>query len=256
LFFMTTAQHRGWTSRGYLPHYDAAGEIQHIVFRLHDSLPSHILAGAAKAPVRERFHLLEDALDKGGGARWLQRPAVAEVVQAALLGLDGARYDLEAWCVMPTHVHVLVRQAPGWPLADIVQACKSVSSRRANAILGRTGRFWAPDYFDRAVRDERNLETAFAYIEHNPVAAGLCAAPEAWPWSSAALRASGEFTGSEPLGGGEGVCGRGRPRSKSCGTGSPRPFTTPDPGGCTPGPRAPSPARGGAAVRWRGFGEP
>jgi len=33
------AAHKGWRSRGYLPHCDAATLVQHIVFGLADSLP-------------------------------------------------------------------------------------------------------------------------------------------------------------------------------------------------------------------------
>ncbi len=47
------------------------------------------------------------------------------------------------------------------------------------------------EYFDRAIRDERHFRTAVAYIEHNPVQAGLCEAPEDWPWSSLGARLSG-----------------------------------------------------------------
>ena len=35
---------------------------------------------------------------------------------------------------------------------------------------------------------EKLQEVDLAYIERNPVAAGLCASPEDWPWSSARWR--------------------------------------------------------------------
>ena len=31
--------HKGWHSRGYLPHFDSADTIQFVTFRLFDSLP-------------------------------------------------------------------------------------------------------------------------------------------------------------------------------------------------------------------------
>ncbi len=49
-------EHRGWRSRGYLPHLDAANLVQHIVFRLADSLPSGIRAEIAKIPADDRVH--------------------------------------------------------------------------------------------------------------------------------------------------------------------------------------------------------
>ena len=95
------------------------------------------------------------------------------------------RYRLLAWCIMPTHVHVLVAQIDGWPLAGIVHAWKSFTAHQVNGILGSRGTFWARDYFDRMILDEEHLFATGCYIEANPVACGLCAAPELWPWSSA-----------------------------------------------------------------------
>jgi REP element-mobilizing transposase RayT len=181
-------EHAGWRTRGYLPHCDFPGQVQHIVFRLADSLPAHALADLETAPGDVRFEAAEAMLDRGVGSRALREPRVAMIVRDALLYGQGAQYDLLAWCVMPTHVHVLAQPAQGSPLSGIVQAWKSVSARRANQALGRTGPFWAREYFDRAMRNERQTQAAWNYVVANPAAAGLCAAPEDWPWSSAAKR--------------------------------------------------------------------
>lgn len=71
-------------------------------------------------------------------------------------------------------------------MAGVVQSWKTFTAKAANRILGRGGRFWAPDYFDRAMRCTNQVERAAAYVEFNPVAAGLCREPADWPWSSAA----------------------------------------------------------------------
>ena len=47
------------------------------------------------------------------------------------------------------------------------------------------GSVWAADYFDRYMRDDTHYQTTKLYIEMNPVTAGLCLTPEAWPFSSA-----------------------------------------------------------------------
>lgn len=177
--------HAGWRSRGYLPHFDSPGTVQHIVFRLADALPPALLAAAD-----DRTRVAEAALDRGHGERLLADEGLAALVQAALLHFDEARYRLLAWCVMPTHVHVLVEQVDGHPLSAIVHSWKSFTAREANLRLGRHGRFWAPEYFDRFVRDEDHLERTRAYIETNPVAAGLCRDPAEWRFSSAGARAS------------------------------------------------------------------
>ena len=61
---------------------------------------------------------------------------------------------------------------------------KSYSARRINAILGREGAFWQRDYFDRFVRDETHFKRVRAYIENNPVTAGLAKIAESWRFSS------------------------------------------------------------------------
>jgi ectoine hydroxylase-related dioxygenase (phytanoyl-CoA dioxygenase family) len=45
--------------------------------------------------------------------------------------------------------------------------------------------FWRRDYFDRFVRNEKHFETVRAYIESNPVTAGLTSDPTSWRFSSA-----------------------------------------------------------------------
>ena len=132
-----------------------------------------------------RFDAYEAILDEGEGPRHLADPRAAAIVAEALYWADGARYELLAWCVMPTHVHVLIEQIEGWPLHRVVGGWKSFSARRIGAVLDLPGNFWAKDYFDRAMRDERQTANAQAYIEYNPVKAGLCADPSDWKWSSA-----------------------------------------------------------------------
>ena len=194
--------HTGWRSRGYLPHYDAACEIQHVIFRLADSLPAAVLERVENAPAPDRAETADEVLDVGLGCRTLADPAVAGIVHDAILHFDTIRYRLLAWCVMPTHVHALLEQVPGWPLERVIQGWKSVTARRANRLLGRAGAFWAREYFDRAMRSDEQTETTAAYIIANPVKARLCETPEDWPWSSAAkLRHAGEDAGAPCISG-------------------------------------------------------
>jgi REP element-mobilizing transposase RayT len=183
-----TYPHLGWRTRGYTPHYDGPGELQHIVFRLADSLPSKVVEELRNTQPKDRLLAAETGLDAGVGSRSLADPRVAGIVGNALRHFDRQRYELQAWCVMPTHVHVLALQMDGWPLAGVVHSWKSFTAHAANELLGRCGPFWARDYFDRGMRSERHAEHAAGYIEANPVTARLCASPEDWPWSSAFQR--------------------------------------------------------------------
>jgi len=181
-------EHKGWNSRGYLPHLDAAAVIQHVTFRLHGSLPASVI-DRLKADADEADYLsaVDDELDRGLGRAWLTDPDCAALVAEALRQFDGQRYDLLAWCVMPNHVHVVVRQVEGWPLGVVVKSWKSYTARMINRRLERQGPLWAADYFDRYVRNEEQLVGVIRYVEANPVKAGLCRHPEDWPFGSASM---------------------------------------------------------------------
>jgi hypothetical protein len=67
---------------------------------------------------------------------------------------------------------------------------KGSTARGANQILGRTGQpFWQGESFDRYLRAASQLQRTMAYIEQNPVSAGLVRSAEHWPWSSAGWQA-------------------------------------------------------------------
>ncbi len=192
---------KGWYSRGYLPHLDTPGLLQGVTFHLGDSLPRHVLgrlrAEAAESLI-ERQRTMERLLDAGYGACWLGRPEIARLVEDALLHFDGIRYRLLCWTVMPNHVHALIETLPGHPLYRVVQGWKGFTAFAANRLLGRSGAFWARDYFDRYVRDDRHLAAVVRYIDNNPVKARLAESPEGWPFGSARRRASAANNGAAP----------------------------------------------------------
>lgn len=179
---------RGWHSRGYLPHCDAESLVQHVVFRLKDSLPGNVTLQLRLLGKVQRLHQIDAALDLGHGAKTLAIHEAAQVVVDALHHFDGDRYRLIAWCVMPTHVHVVVEPLLAHSFGSIVKSWKAYSATQINRLLGRSGSLWAADYFDRFMRDNDQLSTTIAYVEANPVAAKLVETAVAWPFSSASVR--------------------------------------------------------------------
>jgi putative DNA methylase len=182
-----------WHTRGYLPHWEAGQIPQSITFRLHDSLPRQLLEQwqteldslPLDQQTLERRKRIEAALDQGYGECHLRRADIAGIVATALRHFDGERYQLIAWTIMPNHVHVLVIPLHGYSLSSILHSWKSFTAKEANRLLERTGAFWLEEYFDRAIRDEVHYARAVAYIENNPVKAGLCDSAAEWPWGSA-----------------------------------------------------------------------
>jgi REP element-mobilizing transposase RayT len=178
--------HKGWHSRGYLPHFDSAETTQFVTFRLFDSLPRAVVESLAK--LVDSLAETDHNLDGGFGACWLKDATVARLVEDAILHFDGQRYRILAWCIMPNHVHVVVEPISANKLGAIVHTWKSFSAKQANRALGRSGPFWHRDYFDRFIRDEGHLARTVDYVENNPVKAGLVSATTAWPWSSGRFR--------------------------------------------------------------------
>ena len=188
---------RGWHSRGYLPHGDPGNRPIHLVLRLYDSLPKHLLArweeelrGGAPDREDQRRQRIEAALDQGIGACWLKQPNVARIVADALNHFNGDRYTLHAWVIMPNHVHALTTPAAAVTLSSIMHSWKSFTAKQANGLLERTGQFWMEETYDRVMRNRKEVIATKAYIEQNPVVAGLCDAAVHWPWSSACTMAA------------------------------------------------------------------
>lgn len=120
------------------------------------------------------------------GPVWLKDPKIADgVARAFLFGEENLKlYRLRAWVIMANHVLLLVD--PLSALARITKALKGFTARKANSQLGRTGvAFWQDESYDHWARDEGEVQRITAYIERNPVMAGLAAKPEGWRWSSA-----------------------------------------------------------------------
>ena len=126
-----------WRSRGYMPHCDKPGKIQHVTFHLADSLPRHVLEvmedevkglPTEKQDV-ERRKRMESWLDAGLGSCVLRIPEIGRKVQESLLFLDGQRYRMIAWVVMPNHVHTLFEPIENWEINKIVASWKKFTAR-------------------------------------------------------------------------------------------------------------------------------
>lgn len=86
-----------------------------------------------------------------------------------------------AYVVMPDHLHWLIQlQASGF-LSRSIGRVKAISGRKANRILGLTGKAWQPGFHDHALRKEEDVENFARYIVLNPVRAGLVSSIRDYP---------------------------------------------------------------------------
>ena len=173
--------------RRRLPHLSITDHPVFLTWRLHGSLPQHRPFRGGTLPFGQAFAVLDRLLDEArAGPFFLRQPAVANQVVEALLYNAGTlrHYELHAFVVMPNHVHTLVTAAV--PLPKLTKSLKGITAKKANAILGLTGRpFWQEESYDHVVRDQREFEKIWNYIEQNPVRAGLVREASEYRWSSA-----------------------------------------------------------------------
>jgi REP element-mobilizing transposase RayT len=197
--------------RRQLPHIQPEGATVFITFRLADSLPVEVVARLREerdqaekrinqiADGKERENQLDlehrryfgkwdDALDAFScGEKYLSDARIADLVAESLHHRDGKVYDLNAFSVMPNHVHLVCtpleeEQGLYFSLSKIMHSLKRHTAYESNLLLMRSGAFWQHENYDRYVRDEAELERIIKYVVYNPVKAGLVADWKSWKW--------------------------------------------------------------------------
>lgn len=91
---------------------------------------------------------------------------------------------LHAYVLMDNHFHLLLTPATGEGLPQMMQAVGRRYVRYFNDRHGRTGTLWEGRYRSTLIQSERYLLTCMAYLDLNPVRAGMVGQPQDHPWSS------------------------------------------------------------------------
>ena len=208
---MTNYDYKSFYHR-YLPHIQPPGAMLFITYRLAGSLPQAAverlqadkvalqrqLAAMPPGPERNAYAYLEQrrmfgrwdqALDTNpDGPHWLRQHEVATLVASSLHFMDGKRYDLDCYCIMSNHVHLVMtprRDEHGeyWAMQNILHSLKGYTAGKVNRLLGRTGAFWQHESYDHYVRDDDEWRRIRWYVISNPVKAGLVSDSAEWEWT-------------------------------------------------------------------------
>lgn len=172
---------------GNLPHMHQDETIQYVTFRLGDSLPrsecaeiyqrldsfknlhpkpwdtqTKYLYWKQVGPIQQRL------LDNGYGACWLKYQECRNILIGAISYKDNIDYEVYCYVIMPNHVHMLIRPLMNHKIEDILHSIKLFSARRINELVGRSGRLWMKESFDRMVRNYDHLKHCYHYIINNP----------------------------------------------------------------------------------------
>ena len=125
------------------------------------------------------------------------RQAIFQAVSdyQTLLGLlveNAIKFDVQihAYVLMSNHFHLLVTPQTDDGLPHLMQAVGRSYVRYFNGAQKRSGTLWEGRYKSTLIQTDRYLLACMAYIDLNPVRAGLLAQAGDYPWSS-----FGHYTG-------------------------------------------------------------
>jgi REP element-mobilizing transposase RayT len=161
------------------PHRELAGFTYFVTFRVARGRGHPFDLPAA--PVAPRAEFVGQALQP---AR-LGPPGLAEAVEEAVLFRLGSHCDIDAYVVMPDHVHLLITPTLERPLSAVLQGIRGSSARAVNTLRGTAGRFWQDESFDHLIRNEADWLDKRDHILQNPVVAGLAPRVTDYPFTSA-----------------------------------------------------------------------
>lgn len=91
---------------------------------------------------------------------------------------------IHAYVLMSNHFHLLATPDTAAGIPEMMQAVGRRYVRYFNQRQGRTGTLWEGRYRSTLIQAERYLLACMAYIDLNPVRAGLAEAVGEYPWSS------------------------------------------------------------------------
>ena len=120
--------------------------------------------------------------------RWTQLFTGPRLVQRYLSAARSAMGESE---LEKVHEMAEIYRARLFDLSWLMRVLNESLARQANAEDGCTGRFWEGRFKSQALLDEQALLAAMAYVDLNPVRAGLAASPEASDYTSIQERLRG-----------------------------------------------------------------
>ena len=153
-----------------MPHVNIDGYYQFITFRTFDSVDEYVKKiSSTNQPNQTKQQQIDDYLDSSTNGAYLNGK-ILEFLYEFLKSKDGVLCELVAFAIMNNHVHLLIK--PLESLSKIVQSIKGGSAKIINEMIGKSGKFWADDYYDKVVRDEKHFAVVYEYIKNNPLKIG------------------------------------------------------------------------------------
>jgi len=96
---------------------------------------------------------------------------------------DKFSVPLYHYCLMTNHVHLLFKVPDVEVISTFMHRLGNLSARRFNAIRGRKGHFWEDRFHSTIVEEGMAMLRCMAYIDLNPIRAGMTTTPGQYQWS-------------------------------------------------------------------------
>jgi putative transposase len=125
-------------------------------------------------------------IQRGNNRQAVFSSAADHQMLLALLGESARKFGvaLHAYVLMDNHFHLLATPSTADGLPQMMQAAGRRYVRYFNDSQGRSGTLWEGRYRATVIEAERYLLACMAYMDLNPVRAGLVAEARDYPWSS------------------------------------------------------------------------
>lgn len=167
--------------RRNLPHVQPKNGILFVTYCLYNVFPLSI-----RKKFADNFLVYDDYLDYCKvNSKLLSLDKFAPIVYDNLLKMNHIQYELFCFCIMPNHVHVLLK--PKFDAADnpfsiakIMHGHKGVTAKKINKVFNRQGSFWHHEYYDHYVRNDTEFNNIAWYIINNPLKAKLVSEIKKW----------------------------------------------------------------------------
>ncbi len=110
------------------------------------------------------YHLVFSTADRL--PRFRDGRLVASCLECLAASATRHRFNINAYCFMPDHLHLLITGSDDASLARFAQHFKQATGYRRPGL-------WQRSYYDHILRREESLESIALYIWANPVRAGM-----------------------------------------------------------------------------------
>lgn len=94
-------------------------------------------------------------------------------------------YKLYGFVIMPDHFHLLIQPTDKkYNISKIMNFIKGTFSRKYNKLINNTGKILQKGFYDKIMRQEKDVLKSLEYIHYNPIKKDLVKKPEDYLYSS------------------------------------------------------------------------